>query len=71
VLIIAKVFFPLNNCENLWMLRLALQLDPRVIFPSRKMMNEEILLMIVEKCLDEYVTQFFDVTPTTTTTFDL
>jgi hypothetical protein len=34
-------------------------------------MNENILLMIVEKCLDEYATPFFDVTPTTTTTFDL
>jgi hypothetical protein len=33
-------------------------------------MCEEIIPMIVEKCL-EYVTPFLDATPTTTTTFDL
>jgi hypothetical protein len=48
VLLTTKGFFPLNDHENLWMLCSALQLDPRVVFLFRKVMNEEILLMIVE-----------------------
>jgi len=34
-------------------------------------MSEEILPMMVEKCLEEYVTSFLDATSTTITTFDL
>ncbi len=48
VLLIPKGFLLLNNCKNLWMQHLALQLDPKVVFPSWKMMNEEIFPMMVE-----------------------
>jgi hypothetical protein len=34
-------------------------------------MSEELLPMMLEKCLEEYVTPFLDATSTTTTTFDL
>jgi hypothetical protein len=34
-------------------------------------MSEELLPMMLEKCLEEYVTPFLDATSTTTTTFNL
>jgi hypothetical protein len=33
VLLIAKGFFLLSSCENIWMQCLALQVDPKIIFP--------------------------------------
>jgi hypothetical protein len=32
VLFIAKGFSPLSTCENIWMHRLALRLDPKLVF---------------------------------------
>jgi len=52
VLLIAKGFFPLSSCENIWMHRLALRLDPKLVFPFRKMLSSEILLNMVACCLD-------------------
>ncbi len=34
VLVTTKGLFPLNTCENVWMRRLALKFDPKVVFPS-------------------------------------
>jgi hypothetical protein len=33
VLLIAKGFFPLSTCENIWMCRLVLNLDFMLVFP--------------------------------------
>jgi hypothetical protein len=71
LLFITKGVFLLSSCENLWMQCLTLQLDPKVVFPFRKVMSEEIFLMMVEKCLKEYVTLLFDVTPIAIEKFDL
>jgi hypothetical protein len=63
VFLVAKGFFYLSSCKNLWMQCLALQLDPKVVFPFQKVMSEKIFPMMVEKCLKEYVTLLFDPTP--------
>jgi hypothetical protein len=52
VLIIAKGFFPLSICENIWMHRLVLMLDPKLVFLFQKMLPNEILPNTVTCCLD-------------------
>ncbi len=32
VLLMAKGFSPLNTCENVWMWRLVLKLDPKMVY---------------------------------------
>ncbi len=46
---------PLNTCQNVWMWRLALRLDPKVVFPYRKTLFEEILPSMVTCCLNLHV----------------
>jgi hypothetical protein len=38
VLFTTKGYIPLNICENLWMCRLTLRLDPKLVFPSHKIL---------------------------------
>jgi len=52
VLIITKGFFPLSICENMWMHRLALKFDPKLVFLFQKMLSNEILPNMVACCLD-------------------
>jgi hypothetical protein len=48
VFFLAKGFnFPLNTCENLWMCRLPLKLDPRLVVPFHKTLFEDILPSMV------------------------
>jgi len=51
VLLTAKGFFPLRTCENVWMWRLVLRLDPKMVFPFRNTLSEEILPKMVTCCL--------------------
>jgi preprotein translocase subunit SecB len=39
VLLMAKGFFPLSTCENVQMWKLALRLDPNMVFPFRKTLS--------------------------------
>jgi hypothetical protein len=71
VLHTTKGYFPLNTCENVWICRLVLKLDPKLVSPSQKTLSEEILPSMVDKCLALYVWPLIDATPTTTTKFDL
>jgi hypothetical protein len=55
VLLMAKGFFLLNVCENLWMFRLTLKLDPRLVFFSRRTLFNEILPSMVVQSLELHV----------------
>lgn len=64
-------FFPLFTCENVWMQRMTLKLDPKLLFPFQRTLFEDILLAMVACCLDLHMQPQFDATLTTTATFDL
>jgi hypothetical protein len=55
MLLTAKGFFLLSTCENVWMQRLTLRLDPKVVFPFRKTLSIEILPNMVTHCLKLHV----------------
>jgi len=42
MLLIAKGYFPLNTYENVWMHRLALRLDSKLMFPIQRALEKEI-----------------------------
>jgi hypothetical protein len=71
VLLTTKGYFPLNTCENVWICRLLLRLDPKLVSPSRKTLYEEIIPSMVDKGLALYVWPLIHARPTTTTKFDL
>lgn len=58
-------------CENIWMQRLALKMDLKLVFPSRKTLFERIFPSIVTHCVNLYVQLQLDATPTIMATFDL
>jgi hypothetical protein len=55
VLLTTKRLFPLNTCENVWVQRLALKLDPKMVFPSQKTLSKEIIPNMVTHCLELHV----------------
>ncbi len=71
VLLTAKGYLPLRTCENAWMHRLVLRLDSKVMFPTQRTLVDEILLTMVNRCLNLYIQPLLVVTPTTMATFDL
>ncbi len=71
MLLMTKGFFPLSTCENVWMRRLTLRLDPKMVFPFQKRLFKQILLMMVTHYLNLHVRPLPNVTSTITTTFDL
>jgi hypothetical protein len=71
VLLTTKGYLLLSTCENVWMQRLALRLDSKLVFPTQRTLAEEILLAIVDRYLDLYVRPLFFTTLTTMITFDL
>jgi hypothetical protein len=60
VLLTTKGLFPLSTCQNVWMWRLALRLDPKVVFLYRKTLFEEMFLAMVT-CLNLHVQPLFNV----------
>jgi hypothetical protein len=42
MLLTAKGYFLLNTCENVWMCRLTLKLDSKLMCPLQKTLEEEI-----------------------------
>jgi hypothetical protein len=71
VLFMAKGFFPLITCENIWMWMLALSLDPKLVFPFQMTLSKKILPFMVTHCVNLYVQLQLDVMPIVITTFDL
>ncbi len=72
ILLVAKGFFPLGTCKKIWMQRLALKLNPKLVFPFQRTLSKEIILRsMVTRCANLHVQTQFDVTPTITITFDL
>ncbi len=71
MLLATKGYFPLNICEKVWMCRLVLRLDPKLVSPSQKTLPKEILPSMVDKCLILYARPLLDATPIAMTTFDL
>ncbi len=71
VLFMIMWLFPLNTCGNVWMRRMTLKLDPKLLFPFQKTLFKDILLAMAAHCLDLHMQLQFDATPTTTATFDL
>jgi len=71
VLFMITWLFPLNTCENVWMRRMTLKLDPKLLFPFQRTLFEDIILAMVARCLDLHMQLQFDATLSTTATFDL
>ena len=71
VLLIAKGYYPLSSVENMWLKRFALRHDPRVVFPSRKSLTEDVLPAMVEHTLETIVRPALSACCTVTATFDL
>jgi len=67
MLVIAKGFFPLSTCEKIWMCKLALKLDFKLVLPFQ--MTSNLKTTMVVQCLDFHLQFQLDVIPTTT--FDL
>ena len=71
VLLIAKGYHPLSSVENIWLRRFALHRDPRVVFPSRGTITEEMLPAMLEQTLARVVRPHLEACSTMTATFDL
>jgi hypothetical protein len=71
VLLTTEGFFPLSTCENVWMWRLALKLDPKVVFPFRNTLFKKILVNMVICCLELHVQTLLNATLIIMATFDL
>jgi hypothetical protein len=70
-LLTTKGYLLLSTCENVWMQRLALRLDSKLVFPTQRTLVEEILPTMVDRYLDLYVRPLFFTTFITMVTFDL
>ncbi len=55
-LLIVKNHFPIQFVESTWLICLVMHLSPRVVFPSRKMFSQEVLVRLVEKMKQKCVT---------------
>jgi hypothetical protein len=71
VLPTTKGYLLLSTCENVWMHRLALRLDSKLVFPTQRALEEEILLAMVDRYLNLYVRLLFATIPITMATFNL
>ncbi len=71
MLLTTKGYLLLNTCENVWMHKLALRLDSKLVFPTQRTLVKEILPTMVDRYLNLYVRPLFATTPITMATFDL
>jgi hypothetical protein len=55
MLYVIKGFLPMRTFESIWLHQMVYRLCPRVVFPSKKMFVEEILLILMERILMTYV----------------
>jgi hypothetical protein len=55
-LLIVKNHLPIQFVESTWLKCLVMHLSPRVVFPSRKMFSQEVLVGLVEKMKQKCVT---------------
>ncbi len=53
--LVVKNHFPIQFVESTWLKHLVMHLCPRVVFPSRKMFSQEILVDLLEKTKEEYM----------------
>ncbi len=54
-LLVIKNHFPIQFVESTWLKHSIMHLCARVVFPSRKMFSQEVLVDLVEKMKQEYV----------------
>jgi hypothetical protein len=54
-LLVVKNHLLIQFVDSTWLKRLVMHLCPRVVFPSRKMFSQEVLVDLVEKMKQEYV----------------
>ncbi len=47
--LVVKSHLPIQFVDNTWLKYLVMQLCPRIVFPSRKMFSQEVLVDLVEK----------------------
>jgi hypothetical protein len=71
MLYVIKGFLPMKIIESVWLHRLAYRLCPRVVFPSKNVFVEKIMLDLVEKTMVTYVQLALASCMSTTYTFDL
>jgi hypothetical protein len=53
--LVVKNQLSIQFVENTWLKCLVMHLCPKVVFPSRKIFSQEILVDLVEKSKQEYV----------------
>jgi hypothetical protein len=53
--LVVKNHFPIEFVESTWLKHLVMHLCPRVVFPSKKMFSQEILVDLMEKTKEEYM----------------
>jgi len=71
VVLTPKGYLLLNTCENVWMHKLALRLESKLVFPTQRVLTKEIIPIMVNRCLDLYVRLLLAATPITMATFHL
>jgi hypothetical protein len=55
-LLVVKNHLLIQFVESMWLKRLVMHLCPRIVFPSRKMFSQEVLVDLMEKTKEECVT---------------
>jgi hypothetical protein len=71
VLYVIKDFLPMKIIKSIWLQQTIYKLCPKVIFPSKKLFMEEVLLALVEKTLVTFVQLALVTCLFTTCTFDM
>jgi hypothetical protein len=54
-LLVVKNHLPIQFVETTWLKCFVMHLCPRIVFPSRKMFSQEVLVDLMEKTKEEYV----------------
>jgi hypothetical protein len=70
-LLVVKNHLFIQFVESTWLKRLVMHLCPRVVFPSRKMFSQEVLVDLMEKKKEEYVSPKLKQCYFATSSFDL
>ncbi len=53
--LVVKNHLPIQFVESSWLKCLVMHLCPKIVFPSRKMFSQEVLVDLMEKTKEEYV----------------
>jgi len=71
VLLVVKNHLLIQFVESTWLKRLVMHLCPRIVFPSKKMFSQEVLVDLMEKMKEECVLPKLKQCYSATSSFDL